>query len=41
MRPARFTLHRPKSLAQALELKARLGDAAAFHAGGTELLIAL
>ncbi|MGE4239966.1 FAD binding domain-containing protein [Ramlibacter sp.] len=41
MRPAQFTLHRPQSLAAALALKAELGDAAAFHAGGTELLIAL
>lgn len=41
MRPARFTLHRPASLAAALALKAEHGDAAAFHAGGTELLVAL
>ncbi|HSV84433.1 MAG TPA: FAD binding domain-containing protein [Ramlibacter sp.] len=41
MRPARFTLHRPTTLAEALALKARFGDAAAFHAGGTELLVAL
>jgi carbon-monoxide dehydrogenase medium subunit len=41
MRPARFRLHRPNSLAAALELKAEFGDAAAFHAGGTELLVAL
>lgn len=41
MRPPRFTLHRPTTLAEALALKARLGDAAAFHAGGTELLVAL
>lgn len=41
MRPARFTLHRPASLHEALALKACLGDAATFHAGGTELLVAL
>lgn len=41
MRPQRFTLHRPTTLAEALALKARFGDAAAFHAGGTELLVAL
>lgn len=41
MRPPRFELHRPTSLAQAIALKAEFGDAAAFHAGGTELLIAL
>jgi len=41
MRPARFTLHRPASLHEALALKAQLGDAATFHAGGTELLVAL
>lgn len=41
MRPARFQLHRPDSLAEALALKAEFGDAATFHAGGTELLVAL
>jgi aerobic carbon-monoxide dehydrogenase medium subunit len=41
MRPARFILHRPTSLQEALELKARHGAAATFHAGGTELLVAL
>jgi carbon-monoxide dehydrogenase medium subunit len=41
MRPARFALHRPTSLAQALALKAEHGDEATFHAGGTELLVAL
>jgi carbon-monoxide dehydrogenase medium subunit len=41
MRPARFELHRPTSLREALALKAEHGDAAAFHAGGTELLVAL
>jgi len=41
MRPARFALHRPTSLREALALKAEFGDAATFHAGGTELLVAL
>lgn len=41
MRPARFQLHRPTSLNEALALKAEHGDAATFHAGGTELLVAL
>lgn len=41
MRPARFALHRPASLGEALALKAEFGDAATFHAGGTELLVAL
>lgn len=41
MRPTHFTLHRPTSLSQALALKAEFGDSAAFHAGGTELLVAL
>ncbi len=41
MRPTRFTLHRPASLNEALALKAELGDAATYHAGGTELLVAL
>lgn len=41
MRPARFILHRPNNLRDALALKADLGDAATFHAGGTELLVAL
>lgn len=41
MRPARFMLHRPTSLAQALALKAEHGDDATFYAGGTELLVAL
>lgn len=41
MRPARFVLHRPTSLADAIALKAQFGDAATFHAGGTELLVAL
>lgn len=41
MRLAHFNLHRPTSLHEALALKAELGDAAAFHAGGTELLVAL
>lgn len=41
MRPARFTLHRPSSLREALAMKAQFGDTATFHAGGTELLVAL
>lgn len=41
MQPTRFELHRPTSLRQALALKVKHGDAAAFHAGGTELLVAL
>lgn len=41
MRPARFALHRPTSLAQALALKAEYGEDATYHAGGTELLVAL
>ncbi len=41
MRAKKFFLHRPSELAQALALKAEHGDAAAYHAGGTELLIAL
>lgn len=41
MRPARFALHRPASLAEAIALKSEFGDAATFHAGGTELLVAL
>lgn len=41
MRPARFELHRPTSLEDALAYKAVYGDEATFHAGGTELLVAL
>jgi carbon-monoxide dehydrogenase medium subunit len=41
MRPPRFTLHRPSTLAEAVALKTRFGDAATYHAGGTELLVAL
>lgn len=41
MRPPRFTLHRPSTLAEAVALKARFGDAATYHSGGTELLVAL
>jgi carbon-monoxide dehydrogenase medium subunit len=41
MRARQFTLHRPESLSEALSLKARFGDSATFHAGGTELLVAL
>jgi carbon-monoxide dehydrogenase medium subunit len=41
MRPKKFFLHRPKDLDEAISLKAAHGDAATFHAGGTELLVAL
>lgn len=41
MRPARFALHRPASVNEALALKAEHGDDASFYAGGTELLVAL
>lgn len=41
MRPVRFELHRPTSLEDALAFKAVYGDEATFHAGGTELLVAL
>ncbi|CAM3558947.1 FAD-binding PCMH-type domain-containing protein [Bordetella sputigena] len=41
MRARKFFLHRPGSLDEAIALKAAHGDAATFHAGGTELLVAL
>lgn len=41
MLPARFELHRPETIAQALALAAEHGDDAAYYAGGTELLVAL
>ncbi|CAM3936645.1 FAD binding domain-containing protein [Bordetella muralis] len=41
MRAKKFFLHRPGSLEEAIALKKQYGDAAAFHAGGTELLVAL
>lgn len=41
MRAKRFFLHRPHSIDEAIALKTRHGDAATFHAGGTELLVAL
>jgi len=41
MLPARFALHRPASIAEALVLAAEHGDDATFYAGGTELLVAL
>jgi carbon-monoxide dehydrogenase medium subunit len=41
MRPGRFALHRPASVAEALALKAEHGEEASFYAGGTELLVAL
>jgi carbon-monoxide dehydrogenase medium subunit len=36
-----FRLHRPTTVAGAIELRAALGDDAALYAGGTELLLAL
>ncbi|WP_233236618.1 xanthine dehydrogenase family protein subunit M [Bordetella sp. LUAb4] len=41
MRAKKFFLHRPRDLAEAIALKVEHGDAATFHAGGTELLVAL
>lgn len=41
MLPARFELHRPDTLAGALQLLAEYGDEATAYAGGTELLVAL
>ena len=41
MRAKKFFLHRPKSLDEAIAIKVEHGDAATFHAGGTELLVAL
>jgi len=41
MLPARFELHRPTSIAEALALVADHADDATFYAGGTELLVAL
>lgn len=41
MRAKKFFLHRPNDLAEAIALKSQHGDAATFHAGGTELLVAL
>lgn len=41
MRAKKFFLHRPGSIEEAIALKVEHGDAAAFHAGGTELLVAL
>ncbi len=41
MLPARFELHRPETIADALALVAGHGDDATFYAGGTELLVAL
>jgi aerobic carbon-monoxide dehydrogenase medium subunit len=39
--PADFALHRPRSLAEALRLRAELGEDAAPYAGGTELLLTM
>jgi carbon-monoxide dehydrogenase medium subunit len=41
MLPPRFELHRPGSVAEALALLARLGEASSPYAGGTELLVAM
>lgn len=41
MLPARFTLHRPRTIAQALDLMATHGEDATYYAGGTEMLIAM
>lgn len=41
MLPARFNLHRPASVAEALALLGEHGDDASPYAGGTELLIAM
>jgi carbon-monoxide dehydrogenase medium subunit len=37
----RFQVHRATSLAEAIDLRVRLGDDAAIYAGGTELLLAM
>ena len=37
----RFTVHRPNTLAEAIDLRARFGDDATIYAGGTELLLAM
>ena len=39
MKLPRFQIHRPTSIAEALELRGKLGDTAVFYAGGTELLL--
>jgi carbon-monoxide dehydrogenase medium subunit len=36
-----FQLHRPATVAEAVQLRAELGDSAALYAGGTELLLAM
>lgn len=41
MLPARFELHRPASVAEALALLAKHGDDATPYAGGTEILVAM
>jgi len=41
MRAKNFFLHQPKSLDEAIAIKVEHGDDATFHAGGTELLVAL
>ena len=41
MKLQRFTVHRPTSLAEAVEMRSNLGEDAAFYAGGTELLLVM
>jgi aerobic carbon-monoxide dehydrogenase medium subunit len=41
MRLRPFQLHRPATVAEALDLKLSLGEAAALYAGGTELLLVM
>ena len=41
MLPARFALHRPETVDEALALLAEYGDDATPYAGGTEILIAM
>src|SRR3954449_13557532 len=36
-----FALHRPRTVAEAIELRAELGEDAALYAGGTELLLSM
>lgn len=41
MLPARFSLYRPQTIAEALALMAEHGEDATYYAGGTELLVAM
>lgn len=41
MFPARFELHRPRSIPEAIALLERHGEEASLYAGGTELLVAM